>query len=172
MGIVGPFARSAVILVLAVFGAVAAFATIAPSPDAQVLLFRTSSVEALPIPAEALLPSPASYIREERFQRGDTLTGFLSRLGIAEGEVAVIARQRPLQGLRPGYNVAAEVSAQGSLVALSFLTARDTLVQVAREGEDLRATEERAALYTQVAMKSGVVQSSLFAASDAAGIPD
>jgi len=172
MGIVGPFARSAVILVLAVFGAVAAFATIAPSPDAQVLLFRTSSVEALPIPAEALLPSPASYIREERFQRGDTLTGFLSRLGIAEGEVAVIARQRPLQGLRPGYNVAAEVSAQGSLVALSFLTARDTLVQVAREGEHLRATEERAALYTQVAMKSGVVQSSLFAASDAAGIPD
>ena len=80
MGVLGPFARSAAIVGLAVFGAVAAFATIAPSPDTQILLSRTSSIEALPIPAEALLPSPASYIREERFQRGDTLAAFLSRL--------------------------------------------------------------------------------------------
>jgi len=172
MGVLGPFARSAAIAVLAVFGAVAAFATIAPSPDVQALLSPTSSVEALPIPAEALLPSPASYIREERYQRGDTLSAFLSRLGLAGAEAELLARQRALQALRPGYNVAAEVSAEGRLVALSFLTARDTLVQVSREGEELRSSEERAALYTQVAMKSSVVQSSLFAASDAAGIPD
>ena len=170
--VLGPFARSAVIAILAIFGAVAAFATIAPSPDAQVLISRTSSIEALPIPAESVLPSPASYIREERFQRGDTLSAFLSRLGVADGEAGVVARQRALQALRPGYNVAAQVSAEGRLVALSFLTARDTLVQISREGEEFRSSEERAALYTQVAMKSSVVQSSLFAASDAAGIPD
>jgi len=168
----GPLARSAVILILAISGAVAAFATIAPSSDAEFLMSRTSSVEALPIPPEALLPSPASYIREERFQRGDTLPGFLSRLGIADEEVAVLARMRPLQALRPGYNVAADVTAAGGLIALSFLTARDTLVQLERAGEGFRASEERAALYTQVAMKSGVVQSSLFGASDTAGIPD
>jgi len=172
MSMLGRFARSAVIVVLAVFGAVAAFATIAPSPDAQLLLSPTSSVESLPIPAEALLPSPASYIREERYQRGDTLSAFLSRLGVAGSETELLARQRALQALRPGYNVAAEVSAEGRLVALSFLTARDTLVQISREGEEFRSSEERAALYTQVAMKSSVVQSSLFAASDAAGIPD
>src|SRR4051794_2991944 len=171
MGVLGPFTRSAVIVVLAVFGAVAAFATIAPPSDTQVLL-STSSIEALPIATEALLPSPATYIREERFQRGDTLAAFLSRLGLADGEIGPLARQRALQALRPGYNVAAEVSAEGTLVALSFLTARDTLVQISREGEELRSSEERAALYTQVAMKSSVVQSSLFAASDAAGIPD
>src|SRR3954471_11446815 len=171
MGVLGPFTRSAVIVVLAVFGAVAAFATIAPTPDTQVLL-STSSIEALPIPTEALVPSPATYIREERFQRGDTLAAFLSRLGVADAEIGPLARQRALQALRPGYNVAAEVSAEGTLVALSFLSARDTLVQVSREGGELRSSEERAALYTQVAMKSSVVQSSLFAASDAAGIPD
>jgi murein DD-endopeptidase MepM/ murein hydrolase activator NlpD len=172
MSVLGPFARFAAIAILAIFGAVAAFATIAPSPDAQVLLSRTSSIESLPIPAEALLPSPASYIREERFQRGDTLSAFLSRLGVADGEAGSLARQKALQALRPGYNVAAEVSAEGRLVALSFLTARDTLVQISRESEELRSSEERAALYTQVAMKSSVVQSSLFAASDSAGIPD
>src|SRR5687767_5586847 len=172
MGILGPVVRSTALILLAVFGAVAAFATMAPSPDAEILLSRTSSIEALPIPAEALLPSPGSYIREERFQRGDTLPAFLSRFGIAEDEIAILVRLRLLHTLRPGYHVAAEVSAEGKLVSLSFLTARDTLVQIAREGEGFRPTEERAALYTQVAMKSSVVQSSLFAASDDAGIPD
>jgi murein DD-endopeptidase MepM/ murein hydrolase activator NlpD len=172
MGTVGPLARSAVIIVLAVSGAVAAFATIAPPSDAEILLSRTSSVEALPIPAEALLPSPASYIREERFQRGDTLPAFLGRLGIADEDIAPLARLRSLHGLRPGYHVTADVAADGSLVSLSFLTARDTLVQVTPGGPGFKASEERAALYTQVAMKSSVVQSSLFAASDEAGIPD
>jgi murein DD-endopeptidase MepM/ murein hydrolase activator NlpD len=169
---VGPLARSAVIIVLAVSGGVAAFATIAPPYDAEILLARTSSVEDLPIPPEALLPSPESYIREERFQRGDTLAVLLSRLGVSEDQIASLVRLRPLQDLRPGYHVTAEVSAEGGLMLLSFLTARDTLVQIARQGEGFRSSEERAALYTQMAMKSGVVQSSLFAASDEAGIPD
>jgi murein DD-endopeptidase MepM/ murein hydrolase activator NlpD len=172
MGSVGPLARSAVIIVLAVSGGVAAFATIAPSSDAEILLARISSVEDLPIPAEALMPSPESYIREERFQRGDTLAALLSRLGVAQDESATLVRMRALQNLRPGYHVTAEVSAGGGLISLSFLTARDTLVQIARDGEGFASTEERAALYTQVAMKSGVVESSLFAASDEAGIPD
>jgi murein DD-endopeptidase MepM/ murein hydrolase activator NlpD len=168
----GPLARTAAIAALAVSGVVAAFATIAPSNDAEILLSSTSSVEPLPIPVEALLPSPASYIREDRFQRGDTLPAVLARFGIADAQIAQLVRLRALQALRPGYHVAGEVSSEGRLLALSFLTARDTLVQIAPEGETFRASEERAALYTQVAMKSSVIQSSLFAASDAAGIPD
>ena len=172
MASLGPLGRSTAIVLLAISGAVCAFATIAPSPDAEILLSTTSSVEALPIPADALLPSPAVYIREDRFQRGDTLSAFLSRLGIGEEQVAPLARIRALQALRPGYHVTAQVGAEGDLQSLSFLTARDTLVQVSPAGEGFKATEERAALYTQVAMKSSVIQSSLFAASDAAGIPD
>src|SRR5918992_3938203 len=109
MGFVGPVVRISAVTIAAVFGAVAAFATIVPSPDAEILLSSTSSVEALPIPPEALLPSPASYIREERFQRGDTLPAFLSRLGIADDDIATVARLRPLQVLRPGYHVTGEV---------------------------------------------------------------
>jgi murein DD-endopeptidase MepM/ murein hydrolase activator NlpD len=180
MGSVGPFAfarsavitRSAVILVLAVSGGVAAFATIAPPSEAEQQPVPTSSVEPLPIPPEALMPSPESYIREEIYQRGDTLAAFFSRFGIVEDDVASLSRLNLVQSLRPGYHVAAEVSAAGELVKLSFLTARDTLVQIAREGQTLRPTEERAALYTQIAMKTAVVQSSLFAAADDAGIPD
>ena len=167
-------ARIAVIALLAATGAVAAFATIAPTSDVELLLNRTSTVETLPIPAEALLPEPASYIREERFQRGDTIPAFLSRLGIGEADVKLLARLRALQALRPGYHVTADVTSEGKPLSISFLSGRDTLVQIAprEEGEGYNVSEERAALYTQVAMKSGVIQSSLFAATDAAGIPD
>ena len=165
-------ARIAVIAVLAATGAVAAFATMAPASEIELLLSRTPSVETLPIPAEALLPAPESYIREERFQRGDTLAAFLSRLGIGDAQVATLARLRALQVLRPGNHVTADVTAEGQPLALSFLTGRDTLVQIAPQGDGFGVSEERAALYTQVAMKSSVIESSLFAASDVAGIPD
>ena len=172
MGTLGQLGRSAAIAILAVSGVVGAFATIAPSSEAEHALATTSSVEAIPISEEALLPSPESYIREERFQRGDTLPAFLARLGIADEPLARLARLRALQALRPGYHVTAEVGAEGAPVSVSFLSARDTLVQIAPEGDGFRVNEERAALYTQLAMKSSVVRSSLFAASDAAGIPD
>ena len=165
-------ARIAVIAVLAVAGAVAAFATIAPSSEVELLLERKSTVETLAIPAEALLPAPESYIREERFQRGDTIPGFLSRLGIAEPQVKALARLRPLQALRPGHHVTADVTGDGEPLSISFLTGRDTIVQITPRDDGYSVAEERAALYTQVAMKAGVIQSSLFAATDAAGIPD
>src|SRR5688572_32490695 len=134
-------ARIAVIAILAVTGAVAAFATIAPSSDVEMLLQRRSSVETLPIPMEALLPAPASYIREERFQRGDTLPAFLARLGIANGEIERLTRMRPLHGLRPGSHVSAEVAADGAAISVAFLTPRDTLVHITPEGESFKASE-------------------------------
>jgi murein DD-endopeptidase MepM/ murein hydrolase activator NlpD len=168
----GPLGRTVAIATLAVSGAVAAFATIAPSSVDEQAFAATSRVETIPIPEAALLPSPASYIREERFQRGDTLPAFLARLGINDENLGRMARLRALQALRPGYQVTAEVSAEGKPLSVSFLSSGDTLVQITPQGEGFGVTEERAALYTQIAMKSSVVHSSLFAASDAAGIPD
>jgi len=171
MGTSGTLGRCAAILLLAVFGVVAAFATIAPSREAAPLPPPTPLVEALPLHAQEL-PAPASYVREEQFQRGDTLAGFLSRLGIAEPQAQRLARLRALRELRPGSHVSAEVGAEGNPLGLSFLTGRDTLVRVVPDGEAYAVSETRAALQMQLSMKSSVIRSSLFAASDAAGIPD
>ena len=143
--------RAAAAASLAVFGAVAAFATMAP-PEVAAKLAPTALVESLPIPPEALLPPPASYIREERFQRGDTIAAFLARLGIAPAHIDKLARVRMLHNLRPGFHVGAEVSADGTPLSLNFLNGRDTLVQIAREGEAYRVTEERASFETRVVM--------------------
>jgi murein DD-endopeptidase MepM/ murein hydrolase activator NlpD len=169
----GTLGRALGISLLAISGAAVSFATLAPGIEVQQLPPRTAVVETLAIDADhALVPPPTSYIREEQFQRGDTVAAFLSRLGIAETQLQRLSRVRALQQLRPGWHVRAEVNADGAPLALSFLTGRDTLVQIAPEGEGYRVTDERAALYTQIAMKASIVRSSLFAATDDAGIPD
>ncbi len=159
-----------VIAVLAASGVVAAFATMAPSstPFAP----NSAQVEALSIRTDALIPAPITYRREERFQRGDTLAGFLLRLGIAEADVERLKRVRTLQQLKPGVMVAAEVGADGTPQYLNFLSGRDTLVRIGGPGEGYRASEEKAQLEARTIMKASVIRSSLFAASDAAGIPD
>ncbi len=169
MRIFGTLGRAVAVATLAISGAVAAFATIAPS-ELETPPERTALIEALPIDTEdALVPSPASYIREEQFQRGDTLAGFLGRLGIAEPHTGRLIKLPALRSLRPGSNVSAVVSAEGMPLSLSFLNGRDSLIEITPDG---RAAERRAAFETRLAMKSSVIRSSLFAAADAAGIPD
>src|SRR5687768_9927207 len=97
----------------AAFGAVAAFATISTEPEAPPA--QVPLVEALAIDTtQALMEAPASYIREEQFQRGDTLATFLVRMGVAQEQVARLVRVRALQQLRPGMQVGAEVTAEGA----------------------------------------------------------
>jgi len=161
-----------VVVVLLAASAVVAFATIGPSAERSVEPPKRPIIEALPIRPDAA-PAPKSYFREELYQRGDTLAALIERLGIEAPHAARLAKVRVMQQLRPGTHVSAEVSADGEPLALSFLSGRDTLVKVAAEANgQWRVTDDRAQLYTRVAMKSGVVQSSLFAAADDAGIPD
>ncbi|HEU4352803.1 MAG TPA: peptidoglycan DD-metalloendopeptidase family protein [Burkholderiales bacterium] len=171
MRTLGRLGGIAAIGVLAVSGVVA-FATIAPRAEQRVQPPRRPIVEALEIRPDAT-PAPTSYFREELYQRGDTLPAFLERLGIEPPHAARLAKLRVLQQLRPGTHVSAEVSAEGELLMLSFLSGRDTVVKVVAEANgQFRVTDDRAQLYTRVAMKSGVIESSLFAAADDAGIPD
>jgi murein DD-endopeptidase MepM/ murein hydrolase activator NlpD len=171
MRTLGRLGGIAAIGLLAASGVVA-FATIAPRAEERVQPPRRPIVEALEIRADAT-PAPTSYFREELFQRGDTLPAFLERLGIETPHAARLTKLRVLQQLRPGTHVSAEVSAEGEPLVLSFLSGRDTVVKVAAEANgQFRVTDDRAQLYTRVAMKSGVIESSLFAAADDAGIPD
>jgi len=171
MGTFGRLGGIAAIALLAASGVVA-FATIAPSSDGSIEPPRRPIIEALPIRPDAT-PAPKSYFREEPYQRGDTLPALIERLGIEAGHAAKLAKVRALQQLRPGMHVSAEVSADGEPLMLSFLSGRETLVRIGAEANgQFRVTDDKAQLYTRIAMKSGVVQSSLFAAADDAGIPD
>jgi murein DD-endopeptidase MepM/ murein hydrolase activator NlpD len=171
MGTAGRLGQIAAIALLCAC-AVMAFATIAPLPGSVDAAAKTAVVEPLEIRPNAA-PAPKSYFREDLFQRGDTLGALLERLGIDSQHVPQLAKLRVLRDLRPGTVVSAEVGAEGEPLVLSYLSGRDTLVRIVTEANNYyRVTDDRAQLYTRVAMKSGVVQSSLFAAADEAGIPE
>lgn len=171
------FRRAAGLAAFALSSAVAAVAAIVPTTDAELLLAKAAVLEPIAIRAdEALLPAPTTYVREERFQRGDTLPALLARLAIGEADAQKLLRQRETRLLRPGTIVTAEVRAgmenEGELVWLSFLSSRDAVIRIERIGQRLAASEQRAQIVTRTELKSSVIRSSLFAAADSAGIPD
>jgi murein DD-endopeptidase MepM/ murein hydrolase activator NlpD len=171
MSDVTPLARAAALAVLALTGAVAAFATMAPeiaAPAPEAALLEPITLRT----GDTLLPVPAAFLREEHFQRGDTLAGMLGRLGVSDAEVRKLARTPVLRRLRPGDTVVGQVDAEGELQRLSFLSGRGTLTAVERAGDGFRAMEGAAPLRVEQLMRTGVVGSSLFAAADAAGVPD
>ncbi len=168
-----PLRRAAGLIAFALSGAVAAVAVLVPTTDAELLLAKAAVLEPVAIHSEeALLPAPASYIREDRLQRGDTLSALLSRLSIGAADTQRLLRQREMRQLRPGASVTAEVRPEGELVWLRFLSSRDTFTRIERVGEGLAASEQRAQIVARTELKSAVIRSSLFAATDAAGIPD
>lgn len=152
---------------------VAAFATIPPQSDAELRLALSWAPHAVALDPDAeILPTPEHFVREERFQSGETLGMLLARLGVAEEDVQKLLKLKELRRLRSGSTVTAEVGADARLLRLYFLAARDTLGIVRRFEESFAVSEERATLETRVVMKSGVIRSSLFAATDALQIPD
>lgn len=163
-----------VALVAPLFGVVAAFGTVRdaqePVPVRDIL--ETLALAATPIGDLGTI----IYFREERIQSGDTIATLLERLGADGGEAAEFSRSsqaaRSFRLLRPGMTVRARVDDGGKLRSLAFLTGRDTILSIDRLGRGFVTFEEQAEAVRGIEMRSGEIKSSLFAATDAAGIPD
>jgi len=164
----------AVAVAAPLFGMVAAFATVQdglePVPFGVV-------VEPLALAATPLRePGTTLYFQEDRFRGGDTLPALLERLGADAGETAAFRRStqavRYFRRVRPGTAVQAKIDEGGRLRSLWFLTDRDTTLSIDRLGDGFGASELKAEVARSVEMRTGEIKSSLFGATDAAGIPD
>ena len=167
--------RIAAMLVLPFIGVVAAFG-IAPDTVTEPVA-RKQVVQELALPAAALPSADGEdgYWREERIQRGDTLAELLSRLGAEDAAALQFLRStrtaKTLYQLAPGRTVRAHVAADGRLLALRYQTGGKVL-NVERRGDGFSVSENTVELERRVLMKSGEIRSSLFAATDAAGLSD
>lgn len=160
--------------ILPFVGVVAAFG-IAPDTTTEPVVV-SNVVEALALQPQPLeVPTDQAYVREERVQRGDTIAVLLARLGVEDSDAVTYLRTtretRAFQQLVPGRAVRAELTSQGRLVTLRYLNGQ-TLFQVTRNGDRFVASESQAKLEKRLLMKSGEIRSSLFAATDAAGLSD
>jgi murein DD-endopeptidase MepM/ murein hydrolase activator NlpD len=128
----------------------------------------------------------ALYIDETRVRPGDTLAAVLQRLDVEEkGLLAFLTHDpsaRTIYKLYPGRAVQAARDGNGRLVWLRYhhtpaerqtdgqMMAR--WLEVSSSAAGFKAAEDSRAMGTHTRLAEGVIQSSLFGATDAAGIPD
>lgn len=155
------------------FSVVAAFGT---AQYGSALPFTQTVIEHLSPPRTAEGGATDIFFREERVQRGDTISALLERLEVddqdAQRLLASTEAARSFRWLRPGMTVQAKTAEDGSLLSMWFIAGHDQLISIERAGEGFTASEQIAELTPQMQMKSGEIKSSLFAATDDAGVPD
>ncbi len=149
---------------------------IAPATDPRPVELQTV-IEQLDLPQAASLDEgETTFWRQTRIQRGDTLGSLLERLEVDDAAAFAFLRSTPdartLSQLVPGRSVHARTDAEGRLLALRYVAPDQTLLSVERRGDRFEAREGQAPVEVRLTMKSGEIRSSLFGATDAAGVPD
>ena len=174
---------AALLLALCAFGA-AGVAPMAPKVDDLPVRAIAEELE-LPHLAEQIAAldtaTEQDFISQERVRPGDTLGTLLQRLGVNDAAASAFIRNDPIASnvihLRPGKQVQARVSANGELQQLSsvIIEGRNESVSnivITRDENGFKAEQLPGDMEKRIEMRSGVIRSSLFAATDAAQIPD
>lgn len=184
----GSSRRTRIASAAAFFLAVFAFgaAGVAPmAPDASDLPVRSIIQEiAVPNLSEQIAKLQAGeqhYFREEKVRSGDTLAVLLTRLGVDDDAAAAFIKSdgiaRSIMQLKAGRQVQAQITEDGKLRRLTTTVAEGAgnpvkNIVIRRDGERFTAVESFAKMEKRIEMRSGEIRSSLFAATDAAQIPD
>jgi len=177
---------TAIVAALLMGGGGGALALASFAPDAADLPVRqvTESVQpAFNISdlADTAAPAPLNLYRSDITRSSDTADTLLKRLGIDDAQAASFLRtdtltRQVLLG-RSGRNVTAEADAFQGLLSLRARWSPDDSGQfkrlvIERTGSGFASRLETATLNASVRLSSGTIRSSLFAATDDAGLPD
>lgn len=172
-------------LLLTTGGGAFAVASIGPDPADLPLTTISEAVTSLAADSSlsALTDGPAySLYRSDVTRSSDSAENLLRRLGVADPAAANFLRNDPnvYQNLlgRTGRNVSAETSDNHRLLRLTARWAQDDsgnfqrlVVERGSDGQ-LASRIETAPLSVNTRLAGGVIDSSLFAATDASNIPD
>ncbi len=128
--------------------------------------------EAIPVQEQ----SP-HYVSDERVLTGDTVAALFDRLGVSDPKAVEFLKGDPkgrtiFRQLVPGRMIQAERGEEGQLLALRYFMSPTAMLEVTRTPEGLRAKQRAVTEAPRLVYKSATIRSSLFAATDAAGIPD
>ena len=160
---------------LPLFGVVAAFGL---APDTKTLGITPQTItEAIVLPALAAADNgDAVFERESLVQAGDTLSTALSRLKIDDLEIqrllATEAVRKMASSIRAGKRIQATTTQDGQLQTIRFERGDAPALTVNRQNGSYVAEESTDVLETRTIMRSGRILSSLYGATDSAGIPD
>lgn len=176
LGLVHQFVFGALLLVLPALTVLTAFGI---APDSVPQDFAQTLVHdeiALPefVPEDA--PSQR-FVSQERVLRGDTVAALFERLGIRDSKALDFLRgdatgRTIFRQLVPGRSLQAETGDDGALFTLRYFVSPTALLEVTRTSDGFRAKSRALSEQPRQVYKSATIRSSLFAAADAAGLPD
>jgi murein DD-endopeptidase MepM/ murein hydrolase activator NlpD len=163
-------------------GAVTAFGIAPFAPDiADQPKTRVSEQIALAVASDLSGEPVKPFVQEVRVAKGDSLPTLASRLGVSDSDALDFIRQdvaaKKLLSVKAGKTVSAATDEDGDLMWLRALLAPEDsaarMLHIDRQPDGTFKAQEMIQPYEKrVVMKSGKVQSSLFGATDAAGVPD
>ena len=174
LGLAGQLVVGATLLLLPALGVLTAFG-IAPEtaiPAAQLVR------QPLDIPElQPMADAPARYVTQERVLRGDTVAALFERLGVHDTRALDFLRgdatgRAIFRQLVPGRMLQAETGSDGELLALRYFLSPTSLLEVQRGTSGFKSRSRAVTEPPRMMYKTATIRSSLFAATDAAGIPD
>jgi len=158
------------------FGVVAAFGIAPDTVPEPIELQHVVEDIALPSGPSTGTDGLARFWREERIQRGDTVASVLARLNVSDPAAVAYLLQakdvRSLYQLIPGRSIRVVTTENGGLDSLSYVNTDGRRLQVKRSEIGFTASEEVPPTEQWVMQSSGEIETSLFAATDVAGVPE
>ncbi len=167
--------RLVIISSIPLFGVVAAFGIVIDIPLEDVPVQKI--VLDLPLP-NIPQTNDANIIlwQQERIQRNDSVASLLARLKInSKDKSSFLHDARNIKAMRrlvPGKTIHAQTTAAGELLALRYFPGGSEQLLVEKTDGTFKVNKSPFNIETHIKMKSGVIRSSLFAATDGANIPD
>ena len=170
--------RGGIGTVLAATGCLMVFTAFGVAPPSSLDLQSLRTVDA----PDGFSLETVSFEDENAFRfspvvrRGDTMGDVLSRAGVSAADIARLmaesSTRRVLGSLKPGQAIEVGVDAEGALQKLAFNGASGDRVEIDSVGDGFTVRTSESDLQTVPRFASGEIRSSLFAATDDAGIPD
>lgn len=139
--------------------------------------FDKKTIEDIALPAAPQEADSSSvFWRTERVQRGDTVAELLRRLNVDDINASNYLRNNKaaesLQRLSAGKDIQAETRADGSLLSLRYTSNSGSQVIIEKKDDSFGTRILSAQIEKRTVMRTGEISSTLFAATDAAGLSD
>ena len=166
---------------LPLLGVVTAFGISPQTDQVTANLKMVAQGITLPLDAEdagnsSASASTATFWRNVYVQRGDTVVELLRRMNIEDTAATEYLRSNraaaPLRQLRIGKAVQAETDASGGLLTLRFLSNDGKQIVIEKTSGGFTTSTQSAELEERLFVRTGEITSTLFAATDEAGLPD
>ena len=164
------------LLLLPVFGLVAAFSETPPSRPAQVNIETVNEEVTLPLAVDALRNSE-EFWQIDTVRREDTLESLFKRMGVRdEDAVKFLTLSQDAKALNtqliPGHTVEIKTNPAGKLLHIEYEVDAETILVAGLTQNGYQVATQKLLLQSHQMLASGKISDSLFSATDDAGIPD